>query len=304
MVSVNLWDLNSGSLSLSAGKGFVPYGTDDPMARAGLKFPTNHHLSQILERWTVNGVYLRRGWGVEAAVFGGTETEGPYDLSNIESFGDSWSVRLSRRWGSGSGPTAEWELSTSYARVVETHHDALEKTRLLNGALRHWRGPDSALQEALLEVSVGKKEDHNDFFSVLGELWFDRSGHQPYVRLEYSSRPEYERERGDRNAGFFRYDDASDPIGSTRWLTSTAAYAYELTGYPISIRPFAELQHFMVWEDQGELDPVTLFGSDSFWAITIGARMFIGGSPMRMGAYGVLDSMTSMNRMGSMDGEM
>ncbi len=99
MVSANVWDASSGSLSISAGKGFVPYGTDDPMARAGLKFPTNHHLSQILERWTVNGVYLRGGWGVEAAVFGGTETEGPYDFSNIESFGDSWSVRLSRRWG-------------------------------------------------------------------------------------------------------------------------------------------------------------------------------------------------------------
>ena len=300
MLSLNSWGLRGGNLSVSAGKGFVPYGTDDPMSRPGLKFPTNHHLSQVLERWTVNGAYLRGGWGFEVAVFGGTETEGPYDLSNIESFGDSWATRLSKRWGSGSGPFAEWEVSASQAWVVETHHDALEKTRLWNGAVRHLSGPDSGLQEALIEVSLSRKRDHNNFFSILGELGFDRLGHQPYARVEYSSRPEYAREREDRSLGFFRYDDASDPVGSTRWLTSTVAYAYEMTGYPLSLRPFLEFQHFKVWEHEGQANPVTLFGSDSFWAITLGARIFLGGSPMRMGAYGVLGAMTGMSRMGTM----
>ncbi|HEX9106440.1 MAG TPA: hypothetical protein VF832_04420, partial [Longimicrobiales bacterium] len=36
--------------SLSVGKGFAPFGTDDPMVRPFVKYPVNHHLSQILER--------------------------------------------------------------------------------------------------------------------------------------------------------------------------------------------------------------------------------------------------------------
>ena len=33
MLSWNLWEIAGGGLSLSAGKGFAPYGTDDPMSR-------------------------------------------------------------------------------------------------------------------------------------------------------------------------------------------------------------------------------------------------------------------------------
>src|SRR5690606_34980716 len=50
MLSANLWRFGGGSLSVSVGKGFAPYGTDDPMSRPVAKYPTNHHLSQILER--------------------------------------------------------------------------------------------------------------------------------------------------------------------------------------------------------------------------------------------------------------
>ena len=74
--------------------------------------------------------------------------------------------------------------------------------------------------------------------------------------------------------------------------------------YPLSVRPFAELQYVRVREDRGALDPVALFGSDSFWGLSLGARIFLGGDPMRMGVYGVLDPMTSMSRTGLMDGEM
>src|SRR5690606_18761 len=56
MLSLNAWGAPGGSFSLSAGKGFAPYGTDDPMGLLALKFPTNHHLSQIFERFTVNAV--------------------------------------------------------------------------------------------------------------------------------------------------------------------------------------------------------------------------------------------------------
>jgi len=38
-------------VSLAAGKGFVPFGTDDPMTRPFAAYPVNHHLAQILERY-------------------------------------------------------------------------------------------------------------------------------------------------------------------------------------------------------------------------------------------------------------
>src|SRR5947207_3223447 len=34
--------------SLFAGRGFVPFGSDDPMVRPMEKYPVNHHLAQIL----------------------------------------------------------------------------------------------------------------------------------------------------------------------------------------------------------------------------------------------------------------
>ena len=37
-------------VSVSAGKGFAPFGTDDPMSRPPMLYPANHHLAQILER--------------------------------------------------------------------------------------------------------------------------------------------------------------------------------------------------------------------------------------------------------------
>jgi len=36
--------------SVSAGKGFAPFGSDDPMSRPAVVYPVNHHWSQVLER--------------------------------------------------------------------------------------------------------------------------------------------------------------------------------------------------------------------------------------------------------------
>jgi len=282
--------------SISAGRGFAPFGTSDPMARPGLKFPTNHHLSQILERWTLNAIWHRDRWSVEAGLFGGDEPDGPYDFSNIESFGDSWAVRVARRWGSGSGPDSELEASASVGNVTELAHTSSEETTWLwNAALRPSLTLGNAHLYGLVEASRSYLEDHEDFFSVLAEARYDRAGHQPYLRVEYASRPEYERE-ATSGSDFFRYHDHDDPLGSTRWLIATAAYAYELTQSPWSVRPFIEVQHHQVRGDRGDVAATDLYGTTSFWALSVGARIFLIGGPMRMGAYGVLDPMTEMNR--------
>jgi len=296
MLSVNLWETGRGSVSLSAGKGFAPYGTSDPMARPGLKYPTNHHLSQILERWTVNATWLYDRWSLEAGLFGGQEPEGAYDFSNIEAFGDSWSVRVARRWGAGTGPAAAWEASTSFGRVTEFAHTVEETTSLANVALRHSAPLGAGHLYGLAEGSVSFLEDHEELFSVLAEARYQRQAHQPYARIEYARRPEYAREGAAGEDDFFRYEHDLDPMGTTRWVIATAAYAYDLTGTPWGFRPFVEVQHHQVRGDGGGITATDLYGETSFWVVTMGARIFLGGGPMRMGSYGVLDAMTAMRR--------
>jgi hypothetical protein len=297
MLSLNFWELGDAAASISAGKGFAPYGTDDPMMRPGFKYPTNHHLSQILERWTLAGAVLWNGWSAEASVFGGQEPEGPYDLSNIESFGNSWSARVARRWGDGWGPLAPWELSASYGRVVEEHHGEEDATALVNAALRHASRYGFGTLYALAEASRSEPEGEDDgYWSLLGETQLGLGRHAPYYRVEYAVRPEYAREGAAGTDGFFRYDHDSHATGATRWLINTAGYGYTLTGLPVSARPFVEASHHLVRAERGGIDPEALLGTDSFWSLSAGFRIFLGGGPMRMGAYGVLDPMSVMHR--------
>jgi hypothetical protein len=297
MLSVNLWNVAGGALSLSAGKGFAPYGTDDPMARPVAKYPTNHHLSQILERWTASVVYLRGPWSVEAAVFGGEEPEGPYDFSNVRSFGDSWSARLIRRFG-GQGTAARWEASASYGSVAEPHHDEKERTALVNGYLRHDARHRFGTLYALVEASRSEPQGEAEgYYALLGEALAGIGRHRPYARVEYATRPEYAREAASDGAGFFRYDHDADPVGATRWLITSLGYGRRLTGYPAAATPFVEVQHHRVWGERGGIDPGLLYGSDRFWSVTAGVRVFLGSAgQMRMGSYGVLDDMTWSHR--------
>jgi hypothetical protein len=296
MLSVNRWNVGGGSVSLSAGKGFAPYGTSDPMARPGLKYPTNHHLSQILERWTLNASWLRGGWSLEAGLFGGQEPEGAYDFSNIESFGDSWSTRVARRWG--VPPGTSWEASASFASVTEFAHTVEETTRFVNAALLRSGPLAGGRVYAMAEASRSFLADHADFFSILGEMRYDDGRRQPYARVEYATRPEYEREGPAGEDDFFRYGHDDDPIGRSRWLIVTAAYAQQATANPWSVRPFVEVQFHRV-VGAGGTSARQIFGTNSFWALSLGARVILGGDPMRMGSYGVLDPMTEMSRAGT-----
>ena len=298
MLSWNIRQTAGGGLSLSAGKGFAPYGTDDPMSRPGLKFPTNHHLSQVLERWTVNGIWQLAGWSLEAGVFGGTEPEGPYDFANIRSFPDSWSGRMARRWTAGAGSATEWEASVSHARVIESHHGHEETTRLLNAALRHSGPAGPGMLYGLAEASRSDLEDADGYTSLLAEMRYDANRHQPYLRLEYATRPEYARMGPAGSDDFFRYDHDGHATGATRWLIATAAYARQLGSEPASLRPFLEVQYHRVRAERGDVPRDAFPGMDSsFWVLSVGARLFLGGGPMRMGSYGVLDPMTAMGRM-------
>jgi hypothetical protein len=295
MVSANLWNFAGGALSISAGKGFAPYGTDDPMSRPVAKYPTNHHLSQILERWTANVVYVRGAWSLEAGLFGGQEPDGPYDFSNISSFGDSWSTRVIRRFG-GMGTGAPWEVSASYGSVAETHHGEKDRTALVNGYLRHAGVHRWGTLYGMVEASRSEPEgDARGYYALVGETMAGMGRHRPYLRMELATRPEYERETDED--GFFRYDHDAHAIGSSRWLIASAGYGWQVSGSPLGAIPFVEAQHNRVWGGRGDIDPQALFGGSSFWSVSAGVRLFLGsGGPMRMGSYGLLDDMTSNHR--------
>jgi hypothetical protein len=294
MLSLNLWRAAGGAFSLSAGKGFAPYGTDDPMSRPVAKYPTNHHLSQILERWTLNGIWLRGPWSLEAGVFGGQEPDGPWSLSNLSSFGNSFSGRVTRRFG-GAGTTAPWELSASFGSVGESLEGTTQRTSLWNVAVRHSGSHSFGGIYALAEASLSDPSGEPGYASVLGETQVRIARHRPYTRVELATRPEYAREGAPGTPGFFRYDHATEPIGATRWAIGTLGYEYDLSGGGVATRPFIEVQRSDVHSQRGGVDPAALYGSSGFWTVSAGFRLFFGGGPMRMGTYGVLDDMTLMH---------
>jgi hypothetical protein len=298
MLSANIWQRAGGGFSLSAGKGFAPFGTDDPMSRPAVKYPTNHHLSQILERWVVLGAYASPLWSLELGAFGGTEPDGPWDFSNIESFANSWSARLIRRLGVGSMGIWPWELSASVAVVKEEHADGdALSTRLFNVAVRHEAPHELGGLYGLLEGSWSDPDAQGGFFSILGEGRLVRGIHQPYARIELATRPEFPRADSPAGNGFFRYDHDEAPFGATRWFIATAGYGLTATRLPVSARPYLELQWNHVSAERGGIEPEALFGRASFLTLAAGFRLFLGGEPMRMGMYGVLDPMTAMHRM-------
>jgi len=302
MVSVNFWDTPVGSVAISGGKGFAPFGTDDPMARPSVKYPTNHHLSQILERFTVNAGWAGGPWSLEVGVFGGSEPEGPYDFSNVDSFGDSWSARATRRFGAVQMGQAAWEVGASFARVAEEQHDEGEgeaeagSTDLFNTSIR-LDSPLSGGQHVygLVEFSRSDPDHDEGYWSFLAEASWQQSRHAPYLRFERATRPEYPRE-GDAGNAFFRYDHDAEAIGATAWSILSVGYGFTATQGFVSVRPFVEGQWFSVVGERGGLSALDILGDRRFAALTLGARVFFGGDPMRMGSYGLFDPMTRMGR--------
>ena len=295
MLSANFFRSRN-AFSLSFGKGFAPYGTDDPMSRPILKYPTNHHLSQALERWTLNGVAQIGQWSLEGGIFGGAEPTGPYDFSNIESFPDSWSARLTRRLGAEDMGAWPWEFSVSYAYIEEEHHEEVAVTRLYNASMRHEHNHGPVRMYALVEASRSDPNHGDGYFSILAEGSLAVGRHKPYGRIEYATRPEYERLGAPGTDEFFRYHHDDEAIGATRWLIVSGGYGFTAVGERTSLRPYVEAQFHRVRAERGDIQPDDLFGRRQFWSMSLGARIFVGGEAMRMGTYGVLDPMTRMHK--------
>jgi hypothetical protein len=276
-----------GELSLSAGKGFAPFGTDDPMARPVIRYPVNHHLAQILERAIVIAAARRGPVGLEAAIFNGDEPERPGEWPRVaHRLGDSWSTRLTAR------PTGGLELQGSYAHVHSAEHrpGAGPDQAKWSGSAR-WDAPIGG--HPVYVLAEWARTAEADFFvyrSLLAEGAWEAGAHRLLWRVERTDRPEESRTADPFRSLRPHLDNSI--LGRTRWSILTAGYALRLSGSdsPVRIEPQVEVAFGTIRSLDGlGFDPVTFYGRDRFWTINLGVRAGWGMTMHRMGRYGAAE---------------
>ena len=266
---------------LAAGKGFVPFGTDDPMSRPVVRFPVNHHLSQILER-AVAIAGVRRGWvALEAALFNGDEPISPGSWPVWNRFGDSWSGRLTAEPLHG----LEAQVSLAQVKSPENRPGAGLNAAKTNVSLRWERGSGYGLVEW-----SRSNEGHgtNVFHSTLAELSVHTGLLMPYLRLERTERPEEQR----TFESLFRtvlpvFENSL--LGITRWtIVTVGAQVALVQSHGARVTPFAEVSYLGIARvGGGVFDPASFYGHTHGYSLSIGARLGYGMTMHRMGRYGM-----------------
>jgi hypothetical protein len=286
-------------LSLSLGKGFVAFGTDDPMSRPTLRFPVNHHFSQILERAV--GI-VGAAWGpitLEGSLFNGDEPEFPGEWPRVARFGDSWAVRGTVR------PLTGLELQSSRAGVHSPEHRAGAGVDQVKWSVSaRWERPIHGLPAyAMVEWAITSEAD--GFFvyhSILAEAQGEPGRHRFYYRFERTERPEEE-----RLSDLFRSRRPileNSILGITRWTLHTAGYGYSVvrTGSGLGIEPFVEATRAEPMRvGNGLFLPSQFYHSKVLWSGSVGVRIDWRMRGHRMGRYSEpMDQGQGMD-MGSVD---
>jgi len=276
--------MNGPQVSLTAGKGFVPFGTDDPMNRPALEFPVNHHWSQILERALVSSAARVGPATLEATLFNGDEPERPGQWPLLSRFGDSWAVRL------GAEPAPGIDLQGSRAHVKSPEHrlGAGTPQEKWSVSARLERPLGAATLYALTEWAR-TEELSVRYTSWLLEAQWTRGPHRPYYRLERTDRPEEERLLDPFRS--VRPHLENSILGVTRWTVHTAGYGFTIRT-PVLLEPIVELGYATVAETTGGIFNVAgFFGRTSLWSLTVALRVRSPGPAHRMGRYGIADPM-------------
>ena len=288
IVATGIGSLGSLRYSLSAGRGFAAFGTDDPMMRPFEKYPINHHLSQILARAMVTGA-VRLGRAImEASTFGGEEPTSPGYTPAMSRFGDSWSLRGTVL------PVRGLEVQASYARVASPEH-------VSGVGLDQWKRSASArfvsasgdrylLSEwaRTIERDAVRGADVFGYETALveGATMLGRVG--VAVRLEQTERPEEERDTDP-----FRVPRPASDLaigGITRWRTGTLALTFPSpTSGLVRGYPFLEVSRMSTEgkDPRSLFQPSTFYGPRAPWMLTGGVRLRFGAPHARMGRYGV-----------------
>ena len=281
--------------SISVGRGFVPFGSDDPMTRPFVSYPVDHHLAQIIERLMLVAAGRAGPFTLEAATFGGDEPVDPSTLPLARRMGDSWSLRATvtapRLWTMLAGG----ELTASYANVKSPEYregQGLDQRKAHLG-LRLEREGEMLRRYALVELArttdVDRGRDLYTFDAALAEGGLCRGDAGIALRWERSDRPEEERLLDLFRAG--RPATDVSVLGVTEWTTLTAAIGLPaLRLYDAHAAPFVEMAR--VTADRttaAAFDPLRFYGSTRMWRLAAGVRVAVRGEAAhgRMGRYGV-----------------
>ena len=294
VVSVDdlLGNIDGGTaLSLAAGKGFAPFGTDDPMVRPVVRYPVNHHLAQILERVVAIAGVRVGPVAVEAGLFNGDEPERPGQWPKLGRFGDSWSGRLTVLPGGGL------EVQGSYAMVHSPEHRPGAGTDQHKWSVSgRWDGHVQPYPVYGL-VEWARTSEADGFFvfhSLLAEGAWTRGRSRLHYRFERTERPEEERTLDPFRSVRPHFENSIH--GITRWTIHTLGYGFRLEE-PIArlgALPFIEVSYGRMADVGGGLFDVRAFYSRGFfWSLGIGVRLTPGMRMDRMGRYGVVEEIAS-----------
>ena len=269
-------------VSVTAGKGFVPFGTDDPMSRPFVKYPVNHHLAQLLERAMISGAVALGPIVAEVSAFNGDEPQSPSDMPNWDRFGDSWSARLTGR------PSTGTELQASFARVEspeQPYGGGLDQRKMsISGRYRAGGKYFLAEWARSEEGEGGSTVFAFDSFLAESSLAFGRF--TAGARAERSERPEEE-----RTINSFRTPRPHSDlgiIGRTRWTVYTVNATVALPTHRVRVVPFAEVssQQPRAMARPAVFEPESFYGASTLWSFSAGVRIGFGMRHERMGRYG------------------
>jgi hypothetical protein len=281
--------------SLTVGKGFAPFGTDDPMSRPFEKYPINHHLSQILERAIGVVAFRAKSIIVEGGLFNGDEPQGPGDTPNRGRYWDSWSGRVT------AIPFAQTEFQASYASVKSpenaTGGGLDQRKQSASIRLEDPQQSGYALLEWARTAEYAGADKAFAYNSLLGETWARYGAVNGALRFERTDRPDEER----------LLDPFRTPVpaadlsiaGRSRWSILTARFAASLTAGRIAVDPFVEIAHIHVRETltPSGFDPRAFYGSTRMWSVSVGTKVSLGMTHMRMGRYGAAIAQPSKMKM-------
>lgn len=275
--------------SATVGKGFVPFGTDDPMSRPVVRYPVNHHFAQILERAIVVGAVRRGPVAIEGSLFNGDEPEEPSSWPNLERFGDSWAARVTV-W-----PVAGVEAQVSRAIVKSPEHrEGAGTTARKWSASGRWEGSVARRPVYLLGEWARTSEADGRFVyrSLLAEGAWTEGGRRLHYRFERTERPEEERRTDPFRSVRPHHDDSN--LGTTRWTIHTAGLTVRLptSGPGPAVWGLFEVSRAGVHRLAGiVIDPDMFYGSSAIWSVTAGIRLELGAPLHRMGRYGAATAM-------------
>jgi hypothetical protein len=275
------------TISVAGGKGFAPFGSDDPMVRPLERFPVNHHLAQILERAVVIGAVRWRPVTFEAGWFNGDEPESPTDAPNASNFADSWARRVTLRPLAG----LELQVSDAFVRSPESPTGHGSDHRQRSGSIRIEQATRFGDAYALAEWAGTDVSKGGHLYAHLNTALFEgsltRGDWRVAARYERSLRPEEE-----RLADAFRtpYPTAEVQIlGRTQFDIGTLALSRRWRAFGLDVEPFAELSlvHPHAVAVPAAFVPEAFYGRGHINVLSFGTRLAAGMPHRRAGRYGV-----------------